>query len=99
MEIIIKLDPDFHPDSSEHATVLVYRADMPTEVHNKAAYLGTVAILFTEGPDHDQHVVQAELPGMPHYAQAKIIYEASMMLDTHFAPDGRDPQVKAEFDA
>jgi hypothetical protein len=93
MKIRLELDPDFHAETAESATFLVYGPE--TAVN----WLGTVAIRFTEGPHNDQHKIEVELPGMPHYQQAKIIYEASMMLDTHFAPDGRDPQVKAEFDA
>ena len=89
MQIQLSLS-GFFPDES---TIAFFH------VHSGNELVGHVQIGFNAGPNEDQHVFDINLPNLPHYVQAKIIYEASMMLDSHFAPDSRDPEVEKTFEA
>lgn len=90
MNLTTKLDPDFHIDTSEHATVLFY---------DDSGLIGSVVIDFCAGDERNQHKITSEIVNLPHYAQATCVPQASLMVDSHFDPDAEEPYSERTFEA
>lgn len=81
MRAILKLNDDFHIDTSNDATITVSEAV-------SGALLGTVRIDFA-----DKHQITSDFSsgrGIPHYAQAQAILQASYMVDSFFDDDANN---------
>lgn len=80
MQITLKIQ-SFDIDADSDATVHAYQGEQ---------LLGSVRVDFDLGERQDQHRFTIDLPNLPHYTQAKIIYEGSLLIDAIFDPDADD---------
>lgn len=87
MLVQIALD-NFHLEDTD-ATIIVL---------HEGQEIGHVTIFFTSGSFNNQHQFGFGLVNLPHTTQAMIIYEASMMVDSHFDDDA-EPYSEKEFEA